>query len=1055
MKKNYCLFLLLLVATSLSVCAQTGSKFPALRAFSNKKAAGMMKVSPNADKEKGLVMYATTLSDYFNQERGWYTFRSNEPGNATKIKTWAPGTYSNVDGLRCGCWGGDAYYAFYVLQWSMGLDVPYAFVKVDVKTGDYEEIKTFEAGDDFYDNWHSYYLYCMTYNPVKDEIYALGQTTRADKTQASSLYKIDKATGAPTKLHDFDFISYGMAVDMEGTLWVQNSEYEDGDVTKNLGAKLTAFDTDNFEVKDEVKLTYDERPFTTEYYGSMSFDYTTGDLYWIASSTNTYNQQLFDVNLETGNMKSHGVFWGDFVGLYIPYTIPGNENAPAKVVDLKANPDMTGAMKSTLTWTNPSLQWNKKALEDLTEVRIYKKDSETPIGTVDATGKVGQEMSWTDENATSGINTYYVVPVNEYGEGVKDSINVYVGEDAPGPVRNITVQNNTESVTLTWDAPEIGQNEGYVNPEGLTYTIVRYPGAVEVAKDLTETKFTDTNLGQQQCFYYTIQASNSLGSGDIAESEKFIAGSAYDIPVTFNFADQLSSEAWTNLGEWAWSAGVQTGDERMITSTAQRENNWLISPDVKLEAGKTYKIRTTVKTDYGPNGATSHFKIAIGKGKNADAMTKVIREETDYSPNEYYYIETFEDFVTIDESGTYNYGIDVSSITGGDAFSLMGVSIENVNEVDMSVTGVDGLDEAVCNENNTCKVQLYNNASKTAENYKVKIARVDNDGNYVVLGETTDVPAIEPFKSAEVTVTYVPDVEDQIDVVGMVEIDGDQNASNNISEPYSILVLPEGMAPFNVTVTDENTLGEYTRTPMSFVVNESMSQSLYLADEIGMEGKIQRMAFEYKGNDITSVLGPVNVKIYMCNTDKDIYSSETDDIPLEEMQQVYEGEVTINPGTNIMSFILSDEFEYDKTKNLCIAVVKTGLVGNSYPALFSVFNNGQFDITRTIINDGSPIASWYVPVVKLAIKSDITGTVQNVNIGGNSVWYDASNSTLNFTEGNVNKVYVYDISGKMVNQFNLKGTETSLSVNLPAGLYIVRTLSVDGSVNNVKISVNK
>lgn len=73
MKKNYCLFLLLLVATSLSVCAQTGSKFPALRAFSNKKAAGMMKVSPNADKEKGLVMYATTLSDYFNQERGWYT----------------------------------------------------------------------------------------------------------------------------------------------------------------------------------------------------------------------------------------------------------------------------------------------------------------------------------------------------------------------------------------------------------------------------------------------------------------------------------------------------------------------------------------------------------------------------------------------------------------------------------------------------------------------------------------------------------------------------------------------------------------------------------------------------------------------------------------------------------------------------------------------------------------------------------------------------------------------------------------------------------------------
>lgn len=1052
MKKNYCLFLLLLVAMSLSVCAQTESKFPALRALSQQKANSIMKVSPNADKEKGLVMYATTLEDYFNQERGWYTFRSNEPQNATKIATWAPGTYSNVDGLRCGCWGGDAYYAFYILQWPVGLDVPYAFVKVDVKTGELDYIKDYAQGDDFYDNWRSYLLYCMTYNPVKDEIYALGQTTKDDKTQVSSLYKIDKATGAPTKLHDFDFISFGMSVDMEGTLWVQNSEYENSQI---VGSQLTAFDTDNFTVKKEVKLNYDEGRFKTAYYGTMSFDYTTGDLYWIALATNSNNEQLYTVDLATGNMKSKGVFWGDFVGLYIPYTVPENENAPAKVADLKATPDMTGALKSTLTWTNPSLQWNKKELTDLTEVRIYKNGSEEPAGTVSATGKVGQEMTWTDENATAGINTYYVVPVNENGEGIKDSINVFVGEDVPGPVTNIAVQNNTESVTLTWDAPEVGLNEGYVNPEGLKYTVVRYPGGVEVAKDLTETKFTDTNLGQQQCYYYTIQASNNLGAGDITETEKFIAGTAYEIPVTFNFADQLSSEAWTNLGDWSWSAGVQTGDERMMTSVYDRENNWLISPDFKLEAGKTYKIRTTVKTDLGPNGATSHFKIALGKGKTAEAMTKVIREDADYSPNEYYYVETFEDFVTIDEAGTYNFGIDVSSITGGDSFSLMGVSIEDVNEVDMSVTGVEGLNEAVCNENNTCKVQLYNNASKTAENYKVKIARVDNDGNYVVLGETTDVPAIEPFKSAEVTVTYVPDVEDQINVVGMVEIDGDQNESNNISEPYSILVLPEGMTPFNVTITDESTIGEYTRTPMSFFVSESMSQSLYLADEINMSGSIQRIAYEYKGNDITSVLGPVSVKVYMCNTDKDIYSSENDGIAIEDMQLVYEGEVTINPGTNVMSFILPEGFEYDKTKNLCVAVVKDGLVGNSYPALFKVFNSTLYDITRTIVNDGMLIADWNVPVLKLAIKSDITGSVQNVNVGGNSVWYDASNSTLNFTEGNVKKVYVYDISGKMVNQFNLKGTETSLSVNIPAGLYIVRTMSADGSVNNVKINVNK
>lgn len=131
-----------------------------------------------------------------------------------------------------------------------------------------------------------------------------------------------------------------------------------------------------------MKLSYNGSSFVTAYYGTMSFDYTTGDLYWIALRADDNKQQLYTVNLETGNMEALGAFWGDFVGLYIPYTLPENENAPAKVQDLKATPDMTGSMKSTLTWTNPSLQWNKKELTDLKEVQIYKDGSETPAATL-------------------------------------------------------------------------------------------------------------------------------------------------------------------------------------------------------------------------------------------------------------------------------------------------------------------------------------------------------------------------------------------------------------------------------------------------------------------------------------------------------------------------------------------------------------------------------------------------------------------------------------------------------------------------------------------------
>lgn len=1054
MKKNYYL-LLLAAATSFSVHAQTGNTFPEFKTgiATKQQALETQKVSPNADKEKGLIMYATTLEDYFNQERGWYTFRSNEPGNATKLKTWNPGSQSNIDGLRCGCWGGDAYYAYYILQYPLGLDYPHAFMKVDVKTGELETIKAFNTGDDFKDNWRNYMIYCMTYNPVKDVIYALGQTTKSDKTQVSSLYQIDKTNGTPTKLHDFDFISFAMSVDMEGTLWVQNSIYEN---SQNVGTKLTAFNTDNFNVIKEVNLTYDESTFKTAYYGTMSFDYTTGDLYWIALATNMNNQSLYTVDLETGKMKSLGVFWGDFVGLYIPYILPENENVPAKVIDLNATPDMTGAMKSTLSWTNPSLKWNKETLTNLKEVKIYKKGSETPAATLSATGKEGQKMSWVDEKASAGINTYYVVPCNDNGNGVKDSINVFIGEDAPGPVTNITIENNTESVTLKWDAPTIGMNEGYVNPNGLKYTIVRYPGAMEVAKDIAERTFTDSDFSGQQCFYYTIQAKNDNGVGEITESERFVAGTAHVAPVEFNFSDELYAGAWTNLGDWTWSKGVQTGDERMTTSSRERENNFLISPDIKLEAGKTYKFKTTIRTDIAPNGCSYDFKFTLGKGKTVADQTITLRDEKAYTTDTYYYTEVFEDVVEISETATYNFGIDVYTITGGDTFSFIGVSIEEVYDIDMSATELKGLSDAVCGAKNTCTVVLYNNASTTAENYKVKIARVAND-EYVVLGETTEVPAVKSFESAEVTVTYTPDVEDNVDIVGIVEIEGDKNEGNNMTQPYTILVLPEGMVPFNVIITDESSLGEYTRVPMSFAVEESMSQSIYLASEIKMEtnGKIQRVAYEYSGNDITSILGPFNVKLYMCNTDKETYADETEGIAIEDMTLVYEGETVINPGeNNVMTFILSQEFDYNKDKNLCVAMVKTGLVGNTYPARFKVFNSNKFDITRTILQDGSAIATWNVPVLQLAIKSVGSG-IENVSVGAPAVWYDSLSSTLNFKDANVKEVYVYDISGKMINLFNLNGTETSLSLNLSAGLYIIQAVNVDGSVNNVKINVVK
>lgn len=1009
------------------------------------------KVSPNADKEKGFVMYATTLNDYFKKERGWYTMRSYDTGNATKLKTWNPGSQSYVYGLRCGSWGGDDYYAYYVMEYDLGFDYPDSFVKVDIETGDTTVVRKFSEGDEFYDNWHDYYLYYMTYNPVKDVIYALGATTFSDGTQGASIYTVDKETGIPTKLKDFDFISFAAAVDMKGDLWIHQSIYDDNGY---VGCKLACMDTDDFSVKSEVMLTHYTRPFKTMFYGTMSFNYTTGELFWAA--TDEYNSQSFyRLDKETGALETLGALWGNFVGLYIPYVLPDKPDAPSAVVDLTATPDMTGKLKSTLRWKNPETQWNEEELTKLAEILIYKKGIEDPVATLATTSQnIGQEMEWTDENAVSGINTYYVTPCSEVGvKGITDSINVFVGEDLPGPVQNLTVEGKGQSVVISWEVPTYGLNEGYLDNSNLMYTVVRYPDGLEVAKDIKELTVTDTNIDKLSCYYYTVQAKSSLGTGDVVQSANVIAGDVYTAPVSLDFSNSLNAELWTVLGSWEWTRGVEDGDERMITLAEDWPENWLISPDIKLEAGKRYKITSIIRTDLGPK-CSHDFKFALGMGKTAEDMTIELRDVQGHNIVSTYLVEKYVDYVDITETGNYNYGINVYTINGYDVFSLLGITVEEVLEVDMAVGGIENIFEAVYNTDNTCTVTVRNNGSKDVNNYTLKIARFVEDGNHVVLGEQTEVPAIKAYEEAKVEVTFKPDLEEDMQIVAIVEAEGDGNLSDNVSEPYSIVVLPEGMSTFNRRITNEANQGVFTRVPMSFYTDESICHSIYLSDELLMPngGKIIRLAYEYEGNEIESILGPFSVKVYMAHTDLVQFKTTDDVIDISTMQLVYDGESTISPGVNKMTFNLQEEFEYDGKKNICVAIVKNGLVGVTFPAFFNIFSDDVENL-RTILEDGSPINIEDVPVLQLAVVENTSGIEDVFTVNGKKIWYDTENNTLNFSDSNVLSVSVYDMSGKLVYSSNIASGVNTLNLNLPSGLYVVNAVNEDGLTDRLKISV--
>ena len=1078
MKKFYRLALIAVLALSASTAdAQVTRKFPssyaAFKAAAKAKAFDPAKIGSINDKGKGLHFYAASFDDP-TKKRGWYSLYSTNPyQDYEKLETWFPDDETNFRGIGCGTWAGDGYYG-YITRTYTYVTQPQTWVKVEPETGKLDSLESYQAGDPLFDEWYQpdgmgnkgCELYCMTWNPVTGDIYAFGKTTKEDGTGATSLWLVDKQTGKITHMYDLDFMSFGMAVDMDGKLWVEKSDWDSESQSRTATYLVCLDPEEGTEIKTiKLKSEWDEDYKGYDFYGTMSFDYTTGDLYWIATPYAPYNQTLYKVDTETGVMKSSGLPM-TYLGMYIPYFTADSRTAPAQVVDLTATPDEKGALKATLQWTNPSKQWNKDALTKLAEVLVYRKDKgeTTPVATLPASDdKIGQQMTWTDDNAAKGINTYYVVACSEKGvKGVKDSVRVYCGEDTPGAVGELTVSKHEAGLKVAWKAPTEGKNNGFVDPANIKYDVKRIPDEKIVATDLTTTEFEDNDLGDMQMYYYEVKAKNAVGEGEYTRSaEGVYAGRPYETPFSLEFASYDEAQAWTSIPQWNVYYTTDPYGKGYMQFPSYAADNWLISPALHLEGGKRYKVSQLIQTntDAWPSQATHDFAITFGKEPTAEAQTIVAHEEKDFSIRDYQATATIECYVDIPETGTYYYGFHETSTTDqmqNDNLRFYNMSMEEVHDVDLAATSMGNLEEATYNTDNTCNVTVENKGNNDVADYTVAVARVAEDGSAVVLGESKGESAIKAGKSKTVAVTFRPDMEEDMNVVAYVKTEGDTYAKNDTTAVHTITVLPEGTVPFNVNVNG-NYEGQDTRVPMSFMANQSTSQTIYLASELGNaeDSKISRMSYEYDGNDITETLGPVSVMVYMSNTDKESYEDASEQIETSEQTLVYDGEAYIKPGKDqkmVLNF--TTPFDYKQGSNLCVTVVKSGLVGNDWPALFKVFNSSwsapSNTPTRTIrLDTGSASALMEVPVANFAIA--VPTGVKNVT-ATSAMWYDAAAKTLHFNGAQVKKAQLYDVSGKLIASYDVSGM-ASYRLNVKRGLYIVRATTADGKSVSVKLNI--
>ena len=183
----------------------------------------------------------------------------------------------------------------------------------------------------------------------------------------------------------------------------------------------------------------------------------------------------------------------------------------------------------------------------------------------------------------------------------------------------------------------------------------------------------------------------------------------------------------------------------------------------------------------------------------------------------------------------------------------------------------------------------------------------------------------------------------------------------------------------------------------------SFTEQIYTAQEIGVSGTINSIAFYNEGTEKTRTLD-----LYVKSTTKSTFSSKTDWVSMSASDKVFSGSVTFTTGA--WTFInFTTPFEFDGVSNIIIAVDdNTGNYTNSPHMACSVFNASSQAIY--IYSDGtdytpsSPITSQNSNYDLLSVKNHILISIE-ANTASN---YDITVSANPANGGTVTGEGTYD-----------------------------------------------
>lgn len=472
--------------------------------------------------------------------------------------------------------------------------------------------------------------------------------------------------------------------------------------------------------------------------------------------------------------------------------------APAPPSDARIIPGEKGALTATVVFTTPTENISGEPLEALTTAKVYKGNRIVK----NFTGvKPGEELSYTDNGCSHGVNQYRIFASNAEGDGREITISAFIGPDVPHCANNIRLIQEDGKAHLTWDAPDRGINGGYIDPDNIRYHIASQDfnlgGTSVVAMNLTEREYWDTPAitGQQGMAAYYVYALNDEGVGYGYRSNVLIMGTPYKLPFHESFAGNTATyDTWrfeNALGDNTW--GIANSGTYPACSPADGDGGMMTFQPV-IEGA----VSTIISGLVGIGEAQApvfEFQYYFNR-MSTDKITAVV------STNGY----DFDDLATADMeqisgmSGWRKISVPLTAYKGN-GFVQVGIRVEAGNDLanvhiddivvrdrpdrDMAVTALSIPGKFPLGSAAIFNATVTNVGVETASSYRVALLR---NGEEVASATGTNLAA-DQSKTFEFSQTPDQSFGEKVEYSAQVFFDGDTNPANDRCAPKTVFVI--------------------------------------------------------------------------------------------------------------------------------------------------------------------------------------------------------------------------------------------------------------------------